>query len=132
MKPKVSNAPLAAVSAWFTANPRNAPVCPVPPADKVTVCASAVASVVGAYVWEKRPAPLLIIKLELFCTVTAPLEVRPLVAVIRPEIVGVAVQAVGFTVKVVAALPKLVAVELTVPKFRMPAESRVIAPLTAV
>src|SRR3989338_837953 len=88
--------------------------------------------VVGAYVWEKRPAPLLIIKLELFCTVTAPLEVRPLVAVIRPEIVGVAVQAVGFTVKVVAALPKLVAVELTVPKFRMPAESRVMAPLAAV
>src|SRR3989338_1818214 len=130
METKASKAPLAAVSAWFTTNPRNAPVWPVPPADKATVCASAVASVAGAYVWEKRPAPLLIIKLELFCTVTAPLEVRPLLAVIRPEIVGVAVQAVGFTVKVVAALPKVVAGGVNVPQFRMPAASSVIAPLT--
>ena len=38
-------------------------------------------------------------RLELFCTVTAPFEVRPEVAVINPEIVGVAVQAVPDTVR---------------------------------
>ena len=72
------------------------------------------------------------VKFELFCTVTAPLAVKPEVAVMRPEIVGVAVQEVGLIVKVVAALPKLVAVELTVPKFKILAESMVVVPLVAV
>src|SRR3989344_4111038 len=61
-------------------------------------------------------------------TVIVPFEVIPEVAVINPEIVGVAVQAVGFIVKVVAALPKLVAVEFVVPKFKIPAESMVRVP----
>ena len=59
---------------------------------------------------------------------TAPLEVKPEVVVTSPEIVGVASQAVGLIVKVVPALPRLVAVELTVPKFKIPAESRVVFP----
>jgi hypothetical protein len=37
--------------------------------------------------------------LELFCTVTVPLEVKPEVAVIKPEMVGVAVQVVPVTVR---------------------------------
>ena len=53
-------------------------------------------------------------------------------AVISPEIVGVAVQAVGLMVRVVATLPKLVAVELTVPRFNIPAESTVMVPEVAV
>ena len=65
-------------------------------------------------------------------TATVPLEVKPLVAVIKPEMVGVAVQAVGLTVKVVAALPRLVAVELTVPRFKIPAESIDMVPEVAV
>ena len=65
-------------------------------------------------------------------TVTVPLAVKPEVAVIKPEIVGVAVQEVGLMVNVVAALPRLVAVELTVPRFKTPAESMLMVPEVAV
>ena len=58
--------------------------------------------------------------------------VIPLDAVINPDMVGVAVQLVGLMVKVVAAFPRLVDVELTVPRFRAPAESMVIVPDDAV
>jgi len=47
---------------------------------------------------ENVPVPVCV-KLELFCTVTAPFEVKPEVAVMSPEMVGVAVQAVPMTVK---------------------------------
>lgn len=72
------------------------------------------------------------VKLALFCTVSAALEVRPEVAVIRPEMVGVAVHAVGLMVKVVPVFPRLVALELVVPKFNTPAESTAIVPEVAV
>ena len=65
-------------------------------------------------------------------TVKVPLDVSPDVAVIRPEIVGVAVQAVGFTVRVVPALPKLVLVELVIPRFKAATESSTKLPLVAV
>jgi hypothetical protein len=79
----------------------------------------------------KVPLPVCV-KLELFCTVTAPLEVSPEVAVINPEMVGVAVQIVGLMVKVVADFPKLVEVELVVPRFKAPAESTARVPEVAV
>ena len=112
--------------------PRRTPVDPVPPADKVMVAASAVASVVGAWVWANVPVPDEMTKLELLDTVTVPLDVSPEVAVMRPEMVGVAVQLVGLTVKVVAALPREVEVELVVPRFKAPAESTAMVPEVAV
>ena len=78
------------------------------------------------------PKVLAPVWLKVAATVTVPLAVKPEVAVMSPEIVGVAVQVVGLTVKVVAAFPRLVAVELVAPKFRMPAESTAMVPEVAV
>ena len=72
------------------------------------------------------------IKFWFAARVKVPFEVRPEVAVINPEMVGVAVQAVGLIVRVVAALPREVEVELVIPKFKAPAESTAIVPDVAV
>jgi hypothetical protein len=64
--------------------------------------------------------------------VSVPFEVRPEVAVMRPEIVGVAVQAVGFTVSVVPDFPKDVPVEFVIPSCSAPAESITVLPDVAV
>ena len=60
------------------------------------------------------------VKLELFCTVTVPLEVNPEVAVIKPEMVGVAVQAVEPKVVVTPERPKVKAVALVPPIASVP------------
>ena len=78
----------------------------------VTVRAVVVAPI---KVWLKVPVPDARVKLELFCTVTAPFEVKPEVAVIRPEMVGVAVQAVPVTVKLPPRVVKLLPVTVRVP-----------------
>jgi hypothetical protein len=64
--------------------------------------------------------------------VTAPFEVNPEVAVMRPEIVGVAVQEVGLTVSVVPDFPRDVEVEFVIPSCNAPAESMIVFPDVAV
>jgi hypothetical protein len=58
--------------------------------------------------------------------------VRPEVAVINPEIVGVAVMAVGLMVRVVPLFPREVPVELVIPSWRAPTESMTVLPEVAV
>lgn len=65
-------------------------------------------------------------------TVRVPLDVKPEVAVMSPEMVGVAVQAVGLTVRVVPLFPRAVEVELVVPKFKAATESTAMVPLVKV
>lgn len=106
---------------------------PVPPITKGTV--AEVAMVVAPFK-DTAPVPVLKVLAPVWenpaATVTVPLAVKPEVAVIKPEMVGVAVQLVAPKVVVTPDLPKVNPVAFVPPTVKLPAESKAKVPEVAV